>query len=286
LKIAVLGAAGGMGRWLVQYFAGQGHFLTVSDVRRDEAEAFAKTHGAEFAKNNLEAVKEAESVVVSVPIDKTAAVLYEVAPHLRKNTIIAEISSIKSNIVDVLAEISQYGVQPLSLHPLFGPSMRRLKKKVALIPVLNVEEEKKLAERIFPDAKIVVVNAKQHDKAMAVTLSIPYFINMTLASILGGEDITILKKLSGTTFTLQLTLMGSIMAQSSELHVTMHMANEYASDYLKKFLLEAEKLRALIEKRDVKKFCRFYDNLQKNLSKNLDLMDLYGKMYTALEALE
>lgn len=275
-----------MGRWLVQYLVSQGHVLTVSDVRREEAEAVARICGVNFAENNLEAVKEAELVIVSVPIDKTASVLYEVAPHLRKNTIVAEISSIKSKIVDVLAEISKYGARPLSLHPLFGPGVCKLRKKVALIPVLNLKEERELAERIFPDAKIIVADAKQHDRAMAVTLSVPYFINTALASVLSDEDIATLRELSGTTFKFQLTLMGSIMAQSSELHASIHTANEYALEYLKKLVLEVGKIKTWIEGGDVETFCRFYDDLQKKLSKSLDLIDIYEKIYVALEALE
>ena len=95
LKIAILGAAGRMGKWLLQYFTNQGHSLTVSDVRREEMEILAKTWGAKLVENNREAVKNNELIVVSVPIDKTANVLYEIYPYLKENMIIAEISSIK-----------------------------------------------------------------------------------------------------------------------------------------------------------------------------------------------
>lgn len=286
MKIAILGAAGQMGKWLVRYFADRNHHLTVSDVRRNKAKLVAKNHGVKFAINNLEAVEGAELVVVSVPMDKTAIVLYEVAPYLRKNTIITEISSIKSNVINVLAEISKYSIKPLSLHPLFGPGMHKMKKKVAVIPVLNLESEKAFAEKIFPDAKIIVIDSKKHDKAMAVTLSLPYFMNMTLASILSNEDILMLKELGGPTFLLQLTLAGSIMFQSSKLHATLHTTNEYSSAYLNKMFSEAENIRKLIEKEDTKKFCRLFENIQKILSQNLNLMDIYEKMYATLEVLE
>jgi len=285
VRIAVLGAAGKMGRWLVEYFMNQGHNLILSDIKKDEAAAFAKSLGINFAGNNLEAVKEAELIVVSVPIDKTLIVLSEVAPYLRKGTIVAEITSIKANITSFLAEISKYGVHPLSLHPLFGPKTQKLKKKVALIPVLDAEKEKKLAEKIFPDAQIISVNAEEHDRAMAITLSLPYFINAVFASILSNEDIAILNELSGTTFTLQLILTGSIMAQNSEIHTSLQTLNEYALEYLDKFITESEKTISLLRE-DPEAFRIFYEKLQKNLSKNLDLEDMYEKMYVFLETLE
>lgn len=275
-----------MGRWLAQYFAKHNHVLTLSDARAKEARALAKTLGAKFEDKNVNAVKEADLVVLAVPIDQTKTVLEEIGPHLKRQSIIAEISSVKSNIVDHLAKVSKRGVYPLSLHPLFGPGIGTLKKKIALIPVVNLDRERAFVDKIFPDAKIITVNAKQHDEAMAIVLSIPNFMNMTLAAVLNGEDMRLLSELGGTTFTLQVAIMGGVMTQSSQLQASMHMANEYASEYLGTLLSKAEKIRALIEEKDVQAFEVFYDKLQKKLSKSVDLTRMYQKTYAALKAME
>jgi prephenate dehydrogenase len=286
MKIAILGAAGQMGRWLIKYFSTQGHDLTVSDVRSNALKKCVVSSNVKIAEDNLMAIKNVEAVVVSVPIENTATVLYEIAPYLKKDVIVAEIASIKLDLIKVLIEISKLNIIPLSLHPLFGPGLQKMKKKLAVIPVLNKEFEKQLAKKFFPDAKIVVVDSNRHDKAMAITLSFPYFLNMALASILNDEDINLLKELSGTTFNLQLILTGSVMAQSSKLHSSIHMANKYSLESLKKFVSEAEKILNLIEKKDVNSFLRFYNGLQKTLSKNLDLLDMYKKMYIAQNLLQ
>lgn len=286
MRVAVLGAAGKMGRWLIQYLINQGHTLTVFDIKREELMELAENYKVKIAKDNLDAVENAELTIVSVPINKTVEVLQEVCPKLKKGSIVVEIASVKEKIVDVLRKFPKLEVQPLSLHPLFGPVQKLKKKKIALIPVFNTEKELETAKKIFPDAEFIVVDAKQHDKVMAATLSLPYFVNMVLASTLKDEDFKILEKLSGTTCTLQLTLVGGVMAQDTELHVSLHTANKYALEYLDKFVSDAEKLRDLIKNGNVKDFKELYNQIVQSTSKSLDLEVMYEKMYVALEALQ
>ncbi|MGB9714199.1 MAG: prephenate dehydrogenase/arogenate dehydrogenase family protein [Candidatus Bathyarchaeales archaeon] len=285
MKIAILGAAGRMGKWFTQYFVEKGHVLTVSGVHQEKLKALAKDYGVKIAKNNLEAVKDADLTLVSVPIGKTAEVLSEITPKLKRGSIVSEIASVKAGIIDVLKESSKFGVQPLSLHPLFGP-MQKVKKKFALVPVLDAESELAVAKRFFPDAEIVVVDAEKHDRAMAITLSLQYFVNMAFASTVKDEDFKTLEKLSGTTFTLQQVLIGAIMMQDSELHASLHMANKHSPEYLRKFVSNAEKIIKLIESGDTKAFQNFYNGISKGLSKTLDLAKMYQKMYAILEAIE
>jgi prephenate dehydrogenase len=286
MRVAVIGAAGKMGGWLVQYFTSQGHTLAVFDIKREELKELSKNYKVKIARDNLDAVEDAELTVVSVPINKTVEVLQEICLKLKRGSIVIEIASMKEKIVDALKSLSKFDVQPLSLHPLFGPVQKLKKKKIALIPVVNAEKELETAKRIFSDAEFVVVDARQHDKIMAAALSLPYFVNMVLASTLKGEDFKILEKLSGTTSTLQLTLVGGVMAQDPELHFALHTTNKYALKYLDKFVTNAEKLRGLVKSGSIKDFRDFYNKITKCISESLDLEAMYEKMYAILEALQ
>lgn len=286
MKVAVLGAAGKMGKWLVQYLTSQGYTLTVFDVKREELKELSKNFKVKIAENSLDAVENTELTVVSVPINKTVEVLEKICPKLKRGSVVVEIASLKEKIVDAWRSLPKFEAQPLSLHPLFGPVPKLKKKKVALIPVFSVEKELETAKRIFPDAEFVVVGAKQHDKAMAATLSLPYFVNTILASTLKDEDFKVLERLSGTTSTLQLTLVGGVMAQDPDLHISLHTANKYTLEYLNKFVSDAEKLRDLIKSGNMKDLKEFYARLSERISKSLDLEVMYEKMYTALGALQ
>ncbi|MEM2994881.1 MAG: prephenate dehydrogenase/arogenate dehydrogenase family protein [Candidatus Bathyarchaeia archaeon] len=286
MKVAILGAAGRMGRWLVQYFINQGFALTVFDIKEEGLKELSKTYKVKIARDNLDAVENAELTVVSVPIDKTVEILREVCPKLKKGSVVVEIASVKEGIVGALRSLSKFDVQPLSLHPLFGPMQKLKRKKIALISIVNAEKELETARKIFPDAEFVVVDAEQHDRVMAAMLSLPYFVNVALASTLKDEDFKVLEKLCGTTSTLQLTLVGGIMAQDPELHVSLHTTNKYAAEYLDKFVSEAEKLRDLIKSGNMKDFRKLYSEITKCISKSLNFEAMYEKMYVALEALQ
>lgn len=287
MRIAVLGAAGQMGKLLVEYLSDQDHNLTLSDIKKAELKRTAKTYGAEIAKDDVGAVEDAELVIVSVPAESTAQVISEIAPLMQPKSIMVEISSIKSGVIDTLKKIHAYGVRPVSLHPLFGPGIaKKLRKKIALIPVLNVMEEKKLAKTVFPDAKLIVVDAEVHDRVMAVVLSLSYSVNMTLASVLVDEDIKLLKELSGPTFRMQLLVTESIMAQKPELHASLQITNKYAPSYLRKFLDNLTMLTRSVEIHKAKEFELEYERVQKKLASNLDLPKAYQELYQALQFLE
>jgi prephenate dehydrogenase len=284
MKVAVLGAAGKMGKWFVQYLASKDYDLTVFDIKKGELKRLTKIYDVKIAKNNLEAVRNADLTIVSVPINKTADVLSEIAPKLKKGAIVAEIASLKACVIDVLKECSKFNVQPLSLHPLFGPLWRG-KKRFALIPVLNSKRELEIATKIFPDADFRIVDAEKHDKIMAVTLSLPYFINMVLASTLKNEDFETLKNLGGTAYTLQLILMGSIMAQDGNFHFLLHRLNKNSPEYFEDFMSNARVIIEMIKNGNAKEFKIFYEKVKNGLSSSLDLNTLYSKMYAAIEAL-
>jgi prephenate dehydrogenase len=275
-----------MGRWLVKYFFNQGHEVFLSDARLDEARKVAESIGAKLAKDNHEAAKNADLVTVSTPILVTPEVLKEIAPELKRSTIVMEISSLKSQVIPVLEGIVERGVRALSVHPLFGPGVQRLaEEKVALVPVVNLDSELKLAKRFFPDTEMVVVNVEEHDKAMALTLSLPHFMNIAFASVIGEEGLNALKKLGGTTFKLQLVLSEGVMTEDPGLYASIQMSNAYVAQYLDKFLSNAETLKERVARKDVKGFSEFYLGVRQALSKDRDFSKSYKRMYNALKAL-
>ncbi|MEM2936821.1 MAG: prephenate dehydrogenase/arogenate dehydrogenase family protein [Candidatus Bathyarchaeia archaeon] len=229
-------------------------------------------------------MKDADLIVISTPIQVTPKVVNEITSHLRKDAVVAEISSLKSSIIENMTKIAELGVRTLSIHPLFGPGALKLAgKKIAVIPVVDSGAEMKLVKELFPEAEIVPVGAGEHDRAMGLSLSLTYFVNMVFASIVGEEDIDALKRLGGTTFTLQLILAESVMTEEPALHAAIQMENEHTSQYIDKFLSGANALKEWITRRDKEKFTALHRHIQELLSKDADFKNAYGRMYEVLE---
>ena len=73
MKIAIIGA-GNVGKALAKSAVKAGHWVTVSAKTAEHAAEAAKATGAKAAHSNVEAVKDAEVVIVAVPYDKLGEV--------------------------------------------------------------------------------------------------------------------------------------------------------------------------------------------------------------------
>lgn len=285
MNAAVIGGAGRMGSWFARYFLRRGYRVIISDVRVDRAEEVAKTLGAELAKNNIEAAKAADIILISTPISTIPDVIAEILPKLDSGKIIAEISSVKAGIIPFLREVAKRGVRVLSIHPLFGPGAQGMEgERVALIPVSDRLVEEDLARKIFPEADLIVVDEETHDRVMALTLSLTHFINIVFASVVGEEDIGALKNLGGTTFTLQLLLSESVMAEDPAIYASIQIDNEHTIKYLEKFMSRAEDLKRIISDRSLGGFIEFYRATQNLLGRDENFATAYERMYRALRA--
>ncbi len=285
MRIAVIGGAGRMGRWLLDHFAEHGHTLIASDPRSDELREIAESFELTLASSNAAAAKNADVVIISVPIESTAKVIREVAPHMKRDAVLCEISSVKGKIPEVLQEIAAFNIQPLCIHPMFGPGARFLNRKIVLVSISNPEDEQRLVESLFPTHQIVTVDQEEHDRAMALTVSLPYFVNLIVASVIADEDLTWLRRLGGTTFPVQLLLTGSIMSNSCALHAAVHRENRHVESVLKRFQLNLERgLASLTE--GTNDFREFYSSTKSSLEKHMSLENKYDEMYRLLEIME
>lgn len=282
MKASIIGGAGKMGKWFIQHFKGLGYTVIASDSRNDELRKTADTLGITPKTSNITAVLDSDVVLIAVPMEQIAEVIREVSPHMKQNAVLCEISSIKQNLPDVLMEVSENQIQPLCIHPLFGPGPGTLARRMALIPIYDAQSEKSLVRDLFPGYQTILTSAEEHDKAMAFIISLPYFINTILASVLAEENLDFLQQLGGTTFTVQLMLMGSIMFNSPKLHIALHKENEYAPDILNRFHSRfAEAISLFVD--NLTGFREFCVKVREDVGQFVNLEEKYTETYRILE---
>lgn len=284
MRISIIGGAGRMGQWLTQHFHSLGHSIIVSDPLNKEQIISPLSEKVSVAGSNVSAVEDADAVILSVPIENIIEVIREVAPHMKENSTLCEISSVKGKIPDVLKECVVYNVSPLCIHPMFGPGSFSRTKKFILLPIVDPETELNMVKTLFPECQIVIATPEDHDRAMAITISLPYFVNMVIASVLVDEDLSLLQRLGGSTFALQFLLTSSVMSNAPCLHGSMHIANEHSIDILKKFeSLFHKSVNTLTQ--NIDDFVESYKALQGHLAEIVDLNQKYVEMYDLLETM-
>jgi prephenate dehydrogenase len=283
-EIAIVGAAGKMGSWFTSYFVRRGFGVSVYDVNRQMLRPLGNVRVA----NSIDGcVKDADFVLVSVPVDATPRVIKECAKSMKGGAVIAEISSVKHRAFRALKE-APASLRPLCIHPMFGPgASEKMKAKVLLVPVRNEEAELKIAREMFENATVKVLpDAKAHDKSIATVLGLTYFANIVFARVVSAGDISLLKQVSGTTFGLQSLLAESILTNEPDLVVALIQENPYVKKYIRQYLKEASAVARMASAKDSKGLRAELQRVRSKLQKWQDLQQSYRRMYEIIENLK
>ena len=168
--IGIIGGTGGMGRWFAAFFEKEGHPVIVSGKgtgpRPDEMAASCPV------------------VIVSVPIGVTVEVIRQVGPHMKRESLLMDLTSLKAGPVRAMLESSASEV--IGLHPLFGPSAPSLEgQNIAICPARGVNWLPWVRD-VFgrKGAKLVDTTPERHDEVMAVVQVLNHLNTLVLGLVI------------------------------------------------------------------------------------------------------
>ena len=253
MSAVIIGVDGGMGKWLKSHLESLGFTVAGFDERKGDEPSI---------------LSRAELVVVSVPVDVTSRVIKSAVRYMRKGATLIEIASLKSGIREEMVEASRQGLNALCVHPMFGPSVTSLvDKTVAVIPVSDINSEIAQTREIFPEASIVQVEPERHDRLMSLILSLPYLVNLALAGTIMDEDLELLRKLSGTSFALQYTLIQSVAAENTSLVHALLSENRFLGESSEKLI---ENLTKIKEKTgSIEEFSQMHEEIRSSMRQDI-----------------
>ncbi len=231
MRILLVGA-GSMGSLLGSYLS-MDHELDVYDIDRSRSEKLAREIGG-MSLRDLRGLEEYDASLVCVSISGTSRVVSLLSERMKSGSIIMEISSVKSPVMNSLKEAVRKGMRAVSLHPLFGPGLRDISKgKAALVRISNVEEEGSIASSIFP-FHLIPVEMGEHDRAMAWLALIHLMLRTFLKS--SNMDAELISKLLSTTSSRFLDLAVASLTQSDELTMELMSLNPYFPEVFERFI--------------------------------------------------
>jgi prephenate dehydrogenase len=278
-QVAIVGAAGKMGTWFTSYFVHRRLNVSAYDINQKK---ILKTSSKIKVQESLfECVHDADLVLVCVPVHKTPQVVKQCTKNMKDGAILAEISSVKKKTYGALKKIPR-NLRPLCIHPMFGPgASKKVEARMLLIPVRNEKIEVTIVKEIFENVNVIVLpNAKEHDKSIAVVLGLTYFANMVFAKVMSsGNNLSMLKQVSGTTFSLQSLIAESIFTEEPDLVIALISENAYAKRYINRFLKETATLAKLTIEKDNKELKDELQKVKLNMQKSQDLKQSYNRMY-------
>lgn len=170
-----------MGRLLSRLLKANVHKLILISRDLNKAKTIAKRIGVDWG--GYESVVYADICILTVPSRFVVDTVSKISQRLKAGSIIADISSVKTYIVPEVLKILPGDIDYISLHPLFGPSVRRSSKlKIVVIPVRCSDRSLNRLVSLLRDVKLNIIfsTVEEHDRIMSIIQCIHHLSYMAL----------------------------------------------------------------------------------------------------------
>lgn len=315
--LTIIGAAGKMGKWFFEYFSSLKNNIYPLDINYDliidkiflydiKEINYVSNYGDDenivVINNFSESIKTSDIILFCIPIDAIISTIGDNIALFKPESIIIEISSIKTTIHNILLDVSMNknkNIVTLCIHPMFGPGASIFSpNKIIFVPVNKNKSkiEENLFNKIFPFfEKIIIEDPDKHDLAISVIISLIYFINLVFSKFLlelstskefKFEDnlMHFFKEIAGSTFKIQSLLSESILTDDVSLFLSLFLNSDRSLDTINRYNCIFNQLLEKIKKKD-KDFIKDYIiTTKKDISKDVDINKSYDTLYKFLNS--
>jgi prephenate dehydrogenase len=237
--------------------------------------------------SNEEAVRQADAVILSLPIDRFETIVREIAPSVRHGQYVFDITSVKSRPVEIMHKYLG-GCRVLGTHPMFGPGADGIAgQRFVLTPTDDAEESLAIQIRGYLDdrgAAVAIMSPAEHDELMSIVLGLSHFIALVSAdTLLSMGKLKESAGVSGTTYRLLLTLAEAVISEDPDFYSSLQMSLPGMARMEEIFLAKADSWLELVRHGDRENFSRRMSYLKSKFSEHdPGLADAYKRAYRVL----
>jgi chorismate mutase/prephenate dehydrogenase len=256
-KALVLGGAGKMGRWFVQFLDSQGFEVEISDPNEPAGRNWRETDLSH------------DLIVIAAPLLATNEILLEMAKSPPRG-LVFDIGSLKSPLRAGLKAMAKAGARITSVHPMFGPDTDLLSGRHVIFVDVGAPGATEEAQALFVSTLAVRVSMdlESHDRLIAYVLGLSHALNIAFVTALAesGEAAPRLSKLSSTTFDEQLAVSKKVTGENPKLYFEIQSLNDYGTESLTALLYAVERLRSVVRAQDHAGFAALMERGRQYLS--------------------
>jgi prephenate dehydrogenase len=206
IHIGIIGGTGGMGRIFAGLFRQEGYTVHISGKQR----------GPDIPQM----AEQCQVVIVSVPIGITGEVIEQVGPHMRKGSLLMDLTSLKTESVKAMLQSSPSEV--IGLHPLFGPGVNAITGHTIVLCPARTEGWLDWVRDIFTkhEATIIETSPERHDELMALVQALNHLNSITMGMVLQewGEDLADVQRFATPMFHTKLDIIREIFTNNPRLY--------------------------------------------------------------------
>lgn len=247
--IAVIGGSGKMGKWISDLLKADGHTITDIDPR---------------AGNGLsvEDAKNADVVIISVPIDATDGVLRQLDGICRPDALIFDLTSLKTPVSDTLKDMAKRR-KVTSMHPMFGPSASSIYNRNLIVCDCGCKKAVDEAVSLFDDkgGNLRIMDLDKHDEYMSYVLGLSHAVNIAFFTVLQRSGISFedMCTVASTTFRKNMETNESVAMEDPKLYYDIQHMNCHRDAMWNTFSDAVEDLKKASLEDDNTDFIRMMD---------------------------
>jgi cyclohexadieny/prephenate dehydrogenase len=166
----------------------------VTTARSEKTRARVKELGIvdRVVETNAEAVKDADLVILCIPVGACGEVTAEIGPHLKPGAVVSDVGSVKGAVVREMAPHIPAGVHFVPAHPVAGTEHSGpdsgfpelfINRWCILTPPEGTASEATEKLRAFwaaLGARVEIMTPDHHDLVLAITSHLPHLIAYTI----------------------------------------------------------------------------------------------------------
>ena len=248
-RALIIGGAGKMGRWFVDFFSSQGFATTVADSTVDD--------GPARFRHWTDAGVDFDVIVVAAPLAVSGRILAQLAV-LKPRGLVFDIGSLKSPLMDGLKELQAAGCKVASIHPMYGPNTRLLSGRHLILCDVGHAEAMTEAKELFAATMVeqLVMGLEDHDRLISYVLGLSHALNIAFFTALAesGEAAPKLAKMSSTTFDSQLLVAAAVAQDNPHMYFEIQSLNKFGLGPLDALCEAAGRIRETVAGGDEEAF--------------------------------
>ncbi|MBQ7423777.1 MAG: prephenate dehydrogenase [Prevotella sp.] len=207
-----------------------------------------------------------ELVINAVTVKYTIPAFNEVIPHLPKECILSDISSVKTGLREFYEHT---GMKYVSTHPMFGPTfanLNQLSEENAIIISEGDETGKNFFRNLYQHLglNIYEYTFDEHDRTVAYSLSIPFVSTFVFAAVMKHQDAP------GTTFKRHMRIAKGVLNEDDYLLQEI-LFNPYTHDQVSQIRTELKELLEIIDAKDAEGMKKYLKKIRDNVRRDIEI---------------
>lgn len=249
-RALVIGGAGKMGRWFLEFLSSQGFAVEIADPLPGPP---GVSHVEDWRATDLRQ----DYIICATPLRVTDAILRDLALR-RPPGVVMDVGSLKSPLRRGLMTLRSHGLRVTSIHPMFGPETQLLSgRHVIFVDVGHTEALARARELFAPTmAEQVVMGLDDHDRCIAYVLGLSHAMSIAFFTALAesGETASRLINLASTTFDAQIDAAMHVSQDNADLYYEIQSMNDYGAESIEALVKAVARIQTSIVSRDRESF--------------------------------